>query len=127
MCLLVDFLETADRKMSVNLSGGKVGVTEEVLDNTEILFSPELQQYPLRLLQMLSRNRTVVAAWAGKQEGESLTYADPAHPEFKRYPKPDAVIVPTVEAQDEAEFSAQRAPLTHRLRDRDYPYPEVIN
>jgi hypothetical protein len=31
------------------------------------------------------------------------------------------------EAQVEAEFSAQRAPLIHRLRDRDYPYPEVIN
>jgi hypothetical protein len=31
------------------------------------------------------------------------------------------------EAQVEAEFSAQRARLIHRLRDRDYPYPEVIN
>jgi hypothetical protein len=31
------------------------------------------------------------------------------------------------EAQVEAEFSAQRALLIHRLRDRDYPYPEVIN
>ena len=31
------------------------------------------------------------------------------------------------EAQVEAEFSAQRAPLIHRLRDRDYPYSVVIN
>ena len=31
------------------------------------------------------------------------------------------------EAQVEAEFSAQRVLLIHRLRDRDYPYPEVIN
>ena len=31
------------------------------------------------------------------------------------------------EAQAEAEFSAQRARLVHRLRDRDYPYPQVIN
>ena len=31
------------------------------------------------------------------------------------------------EAQVEAEFSAQRAPLIHRLRDRDYPYSLVIN
>ena len=30
------------------------------------------------------------------------------------------------EAQVEAEFSAQRALLIHRLRDRDYPYPEEI-
>ena len=32
-----------------------------------------------------------------------------------------------VEAQVEAEFSAQRALLIHRLRDRDYPYTVVIN
>ena len=70
-----------------------------LLDNTEILFSPELKQDPLRLLQGLSRNRTVVATWAGKQDGESLTYAEPTHPEFKRYQKPDAVIVPTLDAQ----------------------------
>ena len=31
------------------------------------------------------------------------------------------------EAQVEAEFSAQRALLIHRLRDRDYPYSVVIN
>ena len=31
------------------------------------------------------------------------------------------------EAQVEAEFSAQRALLIHRLRARDYPYPEVFN
>ena len=31
------------------------------------------------------------------------------------------------EAQVEAEFSTQRAPLIHRLRDRDYPYTVVIN
>ena len=30
-------------------------------------------------------------------------------------------------AKVEAEFSAQRAPLIHRLRDRDYPYTVVIN
>ena len=30
-------------------------------------------------------------------------------------------------AKAEAEFFAQRARLIHRLRDRDYPYPEVIN
>jgi len=37
------------------------------------------------------------------------------------------VDCPKAEAQVEAEFFAQRAPLIHRLRDRDYPYPEVIN
>ena len=70
-----------------------------ILDNIEVLFSPELQQDPLRLLQGLARNRTVIAAWAGESEGQSLTYAEPTHPEFKRYQKPDAVIVPTLDAQ----------------------------
>jgi len=31
------------------------------------------------------------------------------------------------EAKAEVEFSAQRTQLIHRLRDRDYPYPEVIS
>ncbi|HJN82453.1 MAG: hypothetical protein QGI20_03435 [Verrucomicrobiota bacterium] len=30
------------------------------------------------------------------------------------------------EAQAEAEFVAQRVRLQHRLHDRDYPYPQVI-
>jgi len=68
-----------------------------LLDNTEVLFSLELQQDPLRLLQGLARNRTVIAAWAGEYEGTSLTYAEAAHPERRRYSKPDAVIVPTEE------------------------------
>jgi hypothetical protein len=73
-----------------------------ILDNTEILFSPELQQDPLRLLQRLSRNRTVIVAWAGQLEGENLNYANPSHPEFKRYNKPDAVIVSALDARGEA-------------------------
>lgn len=71
-----------------------------ILDNTEVLFSPDLQLDPLRLLQSLARNRTIIAAWAGEYDGENLTYAQPAHPEFKRYQKPDAVIVPILNAQD---------------------------
>jgi hypothetical protein len=64
-----------------------------ILDNIEILFSPAIQQDPLRLLQSLSRNRTVIASWAGEMEGAMLTYANSDHPEFKRYEDPDAVIV----------------------------------
>ena len=36
-----------------------------LLDNIEILFDVSLRQDPLRLLQGLSRNKTVVAAWDG--------------------------------------------------------------
>ncbi|CEP69292.1 P-loop containing nucleoside triphosphate hydrolase [Moorella glycerini] len=43
-----------------------------LLDNIEILFDPALQQDPLRLLQHISRTRTIVAAWSGKFEGRTL-------------------------------------------------------
>ena len=36
-----------------------------LLDNVEVLFDVSLKQDPLRLLQGLSRNKTVVAAWSG--------------------------------------------------------------
>ena len=36
-----------------------------LLDHLEILFDPALEQDPLRLLQGVSRDRTVVAAWPG--------------------------------------------------------------
>ncbi|MCP4662275.1 MAG: BREX-3 system P-loop-containing protein BrxF [bacterium] len=64
-----------------------------VLDNIEILFDVTLKQDPLRLLQGLSRNRTVVAAWNGILENECLTYATPEHPEHRRYPRRDLVVV----------------------------------
>jgi hypothetical protein len=63
------------------------------LDNTEVLFNPTLRQDPLRLLQRLSRNKAVVASWFGKAEGGHLTYAEPGHPEFRRYPSDDLLIV----------------------------------
>lgn len=66
-----------------------------VLDNTEMLFDPELRQEPLRLLQTLSRRRALVAAWAGAISGADLTYAEPGHPEFRRYTRPDAILIPT--------------------------------
>jgi hypothetical protein len=56
-----------------------------LLDNVEVLFDVSLKQDPLRLLQGLSRNKTVVAAWSGSVDGEHLVYAAPDHPEYKRY------------------------------------------
>lgn len=64
-----------------------------LLDNTEVIFDVTLQQDPLRLLQGLSRNRTVVAAWNGSVANGFLTYATPGHPEFKRYPVRDHLVV----------------------------------
>jgi len=71
-----------------------------LLDNTEVLFNAELKQDPLRLLQGLARNRTIVASWAGDYSSEILSYAKPAHPEYKRYRNPDAIIVPIAVVRD---------------------------
>ena len=64
-----------------------------LVDNIEMLFSPELGQDPLRLLQRPSRNRTLVVAWSGGWDGHCLSYAEPDHREWKRYDAPDALIV----------------------------------
>lgn len=82
-----------------------------LLDNIEILFDVKLRQDPLRLLQGLSRNKTVVAAWPGNiselsicgheedarrttpDPGRYLTYAVPDHLEYRRYPIRDLIIV----------------------------------
>lgn len=64
-----------------------------LLDNIEVLFDALLKQDPLRLLQGLSRNRTVVAALSGTIDGEHMVYATPDHPEYKRYPLRDFAVV----------------------------------
>ncbi len=56
-----------------------------MLDNIEILFDVSLKQDPLRLLQGLSRNKTVVVAWNGTIDSNHMTYANPDHPEYRRY------------------------------------------
>jgi hypothetical protein len=63
-----------------------------LLDNIEILFDVHLKQDPLRLLQRLSRNKTVVAAWNGSIVDGHMTYAVPDHPEYRRYPIRDFLV-----------------------------------
>jgi hypothetical protein len=65
-----------------------------LLDNLEILFDTGLEVEPLRLLQISSRNRTVVASWSGTYVGGTLTYAEPGHPEFIQFKQVDAVVIP---------------------------------
>ena len=64
-----------------------------LLDNIEILFEKSLKQDPLRLLQGLSRNRTIIATWNGEIKENFLTYAAPEHPEYRRYPCEDLQVV----------------------------------
>lgn len=64
-----------------------------LLDNIEVLFDVSLKQDPLRLLQGLSRNKTIVAAWSGFLDGGYMVYATPDHPEYRRYPVRDFLVV----------------------------------
>ncbi len=72
---------------------GEAGGNVVLLDNVEILFDVSLQQDPLRLLQGISRNRTVVASWNGSLDNGHMTYAMPGHPEYRRYPVRDFLVV----------------------------------
>lgn len=64
-----------------------------LLDNIELLFDPLLKQDPLRLLQGISRNKTLVVSWSGSVDDHHLIYATPDHAEYRRYPKEDILIV----------------------------------
>lgn len=64
-----------------------------LLDNLEILFEKELRQDPLRLLLGISRNHLIAASWNGTAENGKLIYAEPGHPEYRRYDSIDPLIV----------------------------------
>lgn len=64
-----------------------------LLDNLEILFDMALEVEPLRLLQVSSRNRTIVASWNGTYRDGTLTYAEPGHPEFIQFKQAEGVVV----------------------------------
>jgi hypothetical protein len=64
-----------------------------LLDNIELLFDASLALDPLRLLEEISRNCTLVVAWPGHVKGGWLLYARPGHPEYRRYPVGDLMIV----------------------------------
>ena len=87
--LLLDLTERQRRIRVPELLGRIVTRAESnvvLLDNLELLFDIALRQDPLRLLQRLSRRRTVVAAWSGSVEDGHIHYAVPGHPEYRRYP-----------------------------------------
>jgi hypothetical protein len=92
-------LELTERQRVLHLPGifaDLVGAFETdvvLLDNIEVLFDVSLRQDPLRLLQRLARNKTIVATWNGSIVGEHMIYATPSHPEYKRYPLHDLLIV----------------------------------
>ena len=64
-----------------------------LLDNIEVLFDVALKQDALRLLQGISRSKTIVAAWNGAVKDEHVTYATPDHHEYRRYPIKDLLVL----------------------------------
>ena len=64
-----------------------------LLCHIEILFDPAFRQDPLRLLQQLSRRRTIVSAWSGALGAGFLTYAEPGHREYQHYPTEELALV----------------------------------
>ncbi|MBW1814487.1 MAG: BREX-3 system P-loop-containing protein BrxF [Deltaproteobacteria bacterium] len=67
-------------------------LSRRMLDLTVKQRAQSLKQDPLRLLQGLSRNRTVVATWNGEIKNQTLIYAGPEHPEYHRYPASELVV-----------------------------------
>ena len=98
LALSSELLELTAKQRSLRLPGILDQIADQaqapvVLDNLEILFDKDLQQDPLRLLQGISRNRTLVASWNGSISSGRLLYAEPGHPEYRSYDTVDALIV----------------------------------
>ena len=105
--LLGEIVREATKALRAATLAAQAGLV--LLDNIEILFDVHLKQDPLRLLQGLSRNKTVVAAWSGSVVDGYLTYAVPDHPEYRRYPIRDfLVVIPEVTDMKESGSEAAR-------------------
>lgn len=111
-------LEVTSRRRPLEVQRILDGIVSErasqpvLLDNTEILFNPALQLDPLRLLQQLARNRSVVASWSGNFAGDRLTYSVPGHTEFRPYEDPDALIVSVGSVPLSEQYLATTAAIT---------------
>jgi ATP-dependent helicase/nuclease subunit A len=72
---------------------GKNNYDVVFLEHLEILFDKSLKLNPVKCLQQLARQQTVVAVWCGNVENGILTYAEPGHPEFYRSAEGDLLVV----------------------------------
>jgi hypothetical protein len=93
-----ELLELTAKQRSLRLPGILDCMAEDstsllVMDDLEILFDKSLKQDPLRLLQGISRNRTVIASWNGTYTEGRLLYAELGHHEYRSYDAVDALIV----------------------------------
>lgn len=70
-----------------------------LVDHVELLFDPLLQIDPLRGLKLASRRRRLLVMWPGRlADGAHLTYAEPGHPEYRRYGPADLADVAILDA-----------------------------
>ncbi|HAT8643598.1 BREX-3 system P-loop-containing protein BrxF [Legionella pneumophila] len=94
-----ELLELTEKQRSLYLPQIFSQITDKakssvvILDNLEIIFDRNLNQDPLRLLQSLSRNCTIVASWNGVVTAGKLSYAELGHPEYRNYDLIDTLIV----------------------------------
>lgn len=93
-----DLLELIPRQRSLRIPDLLNEIIETdtsvvLLDNLELLFDITLKQDPLRLLQGISRKKTIVATWQGFATDTKLTYAEIGHPEYRIYDAVDGLIV----------------------------------
>ncbi len=98
LLLSAELLGLSEKQRMLHLSEilDKIVDTKQVtvvLDNIEILFDQRLKQDPLKLLQLMSRNRSVIAAWNGKIEQGRLVYAETGHPEYRQYDSRELLFV----------------------------------
>ncbi len=64
-----------------------------IFKNIELLFNAALKTDPLRLFKNISRTKTLIIGWNGFIQGSSLIYADPGHPDYKKYLADDLNII----------------------------------
>ncbi len=70
-----------------------------LVDRIELLFDPLLQVDPLRALKLASRRRRLLVVWPGRlDDGGYLVFAEPGHPEYRRYGPADLADVAVLDA-----------------------------
>jgi hypothetical protein len=67
----------------------------KVIHRIEILFDSHLKLDPLKSLQQVARRHNLLVVWPGTYDGRYLTYAEPSHPEYCRYPTKDLIVFPS--------------------------------
>lgn len=63
----------------------KVPAKNVVLENVDVLFSPEYSLDVIKTLQIAGKNKKLLVIWDGYCENGVLTYSKPGYPDFHMY------------------------------------------